>query len=613
MTQSRNFGRYEITSPIGQGGMASVYLAYDPLFERDVALKVLPRELVYDGTFRERFNREARTIARLEHYAIVPVYDFGEHEGQPYLVMRYMAGGSLAARIKEGAMPLLSIAPILKRLADALDYSHSLGVIHRDLKPGNVLFDNQDNAFLSDYGIAKLTESTQTLTGSAIIGTPAYMSPEQVQGEVDIDGRSDVYALGVMLFQMLTGELPFKADTPVKQLMAHVLNPAPNVLDVRQDLPPECAAVVSQALAKGKEDRYATAGNLANDISMIATKEMARPSMPSAPVEQPEALPTRNVAPVIEPAEAAPTVLEAAAEAMPGLVKTAVVQPESSLPPPAPSEKKKWPTWFWLVGMALLLVLLLGGLWRVLAQPGADSETAAGDQTPMGAYIQNMWVEGWDVTSLAYRPGSWAVVMSNGADYGQQIWHVTAESPLPKIRESWPAGYAVTDVAYGEENWVVVMSDNVDLGRQLWHFTPDSPKDFIESRWREGYDVTSLAYGSGGWAMVLSQDSNLGEQKWHSTPDSPLAFIQNGWADGFDVTSLAYGDGVWMVIMSRNADLGEQVFHKTAVSPLAFLQEQWPQGFDATSLASGAGQWAVVMSDEAALGRQVWHTAAHFR
>jgi len=194
---------------LGRGGMATVYHAYDPSFERDVAIKVLPAAFLHDPQFRTRFEREAKMIALLEHPAIVPVYDFGEQDEQPYIVMRYMAGGSLADHLMKGAVPLDETARIIARLAPALDAAHARGIIHRDLKPGNVLFDQYGNAFLSDFGIARLTQSAATtITGEAIVGTPAYMSPEQVQGTKAIDGRADIYAMGVLIYQMLTGQAP---------------------------------------------------------------------------------------------------------------------------------------------------------------------------------------------------------------------------------------------------------------------------------------------------------------------------------------------------------------------------------------------------------------------
>jgi serine/threonine-protein kinase len=211
------FGRYGIKSELGRGGMATVFHAYDPSFERDVALKVLPPGFLHDPQLRTRFEREAKMIASLEHPSIVPVYDFGDQEGQPYIVMRYMSGGSLAERLAQGALSLEETSRIISRLAQALDAAHARGIIHRDLKPGNVLFDQYGNAFLSDFGIARISQQEgATLTGSAIVGTPTYMSPEQVQGDKAIDRRSDIYALGVMAYQMLTGKAPYHADTPAK-------------------------------------------------------------------------------------------------------------------------------------------------------------------------------------------------------------------------------------------------------------------------------------------------------------------------------------------------------------------------------------------------------------
>lgn len=263
-------GRYEVKTEIARGGMATVYHAYDPRFERDVAIKVLPRTLLHDPQFRTRFEREAKTIALLEHPAIVPVYDFGEEDGQPYIVMRFMSGGSLNERLRQGPLSLQETSQIITRLAPALDAAHARHIIHRDLKPGNILFDQYGNAYLSDFGIARMsTSSTATLTGESILGTPGYMSPEQVQGDKTIDGRSDIYALGVLIFQMLVGHIPYQSDTPAKIMMMHLLQPVPNILEMRADLPPGANHLIHQAMAKRPEDRFSTASELAQRLEAV--------------------------------------------------------------------------------------------------------------------------------------------------------------------------------------------------------------------------------------------------------------------------------------------------------------------------------------------------------
>lgn len=291
--ESHKIGRYEIKSELGRGGMATVFHAHDPRFRRDVALKVLPREFLHDPTFRIRFEREAQTIAALEHAAIVPVYDFGEEEGQLYLVMRFLSGGSLADRLKDGPLQLEKITRIVKRVGAGLDEAHKQGIIHRDLKPDNILFDQYDDPFITDFGIAKLTEEGSSLTATrAVIGTPAYMSPEQVNGE-ELDGRSDLYALGVIIFQMLTGQLPYEASTSVALLMKHITEPVPNILDVKPDLPPDCGAVLSQALAKERDERFSTAAELAAAL----TASINTPSEPAISSDEtgPDYLQTQNI------------------------------------------------------------------------------------------------------------------------------------------------------------------------------------------------------------------------------------------------------------------------------------------------------------------------------
>ncbi len=270
--ESKKFGRYEIRGEIGRGGMATVYHAYDPRFEREVALKVLPHEMLHDVQFRTRFEREAKTIAMLEHPAIVPVYDFGEEEGQPYFVMRYMTGGSLSDRIKKGPMRVQEAAQLIAHIAPGLDEAHAKHIIHRDLKPGNILFDQFYEPYISDFGIAKLSEAQTNVTGNAIVGTPAYMSPEQAQGE-SIDGRSDIYALGVILFEMLTGQQPYHGDTPMSVVVKQITDPVPHILNVKPDLPPDMELIIEKAMAKDRNERFQDVKSLANALNAVARGE----------------------------------------------------------------------------------------------------------------------------------------------------------------------------------------------------------------------------------------------------------------------------------------------------------------------------------------------------
>jgi len=265
-----NIGRYQIKAELGRGGMATVYRAYDPSFDREVAIKVLPREFLHNPQFLDRFQREIKTIAQLEHPAIVSVYDVGEHDGIPFFVMRFMPGGSLSDMIKKGRFSLEDTARIVERLASALSYAHRKGIVHRDLKPDNILFNEDGYPFISDFGIAKFAEANNTnLTGSGIIGTPAYMSPEQATGD-PVDHRSDIYGLGVIVYQMLTGQQPYNADTPMGVAIKHVTDPVPNILMVASELPDDLSDVMKKVLAKDREERYPTAVEFARALNQVA-------------------------------------------------------------------------------------------------------------------------------------------------------------------------------------------------------------------------------------------------------------------------------------------------------------------------------------------------------
>ncbi|MGE5123962.1 MAG: serine/threonine-protein kinase, partial [Acidobacteriaceae bacterium] len=269
----KQIGRYDIKSLIGQGGMSAVYLGYDPRSQREVAIKVLPPYYSHADKFRERFEREAFTIALLEHPAIVPVYDMGEEDGQPYIVMRYMSGGSLADKLKRGPILLRECVDMYLRLAPALDTAHSRGIVHRDVKPDNLLFDKYGNVFLSDFGLARLRETIgfANISDGSIMGTPAYMSPEQIQGDRQIDGRSDIYSLGVVLYHMLCGSVPFNGNTAASVMMMHLVNPVPQICAMNSSLPVSVQAVLDTAMAKNPDGRYQTASEFAKALESLVT------------------------------------------------------------------------------------------------------------------------------------------------------------------------------------------------------------------------------------------------------------------------------------------------------------------------------------------------------
>lgn len=261
----RTLGKYKIVELLGQGGMATVYIGYQQAVDRRVAIKVLPPHPGLDDQFIDRFQIEARTIARLQHPHILPLYDYGSEDDILYLAMAYIEGGTLDDRIARGPMTLRSAEKTLREVASAMDYAHRQGVIHRDIKPGNILIDREGHALLADFGIAKIADSAN-LTGTGVVGTPAYMAPEQAQGGV-VDHRADIYALGVVVYQMITGRQPFTGDTPMQVLLKVMQEPAPDILDMTDGLPPALSEVMHTVLAKDPQERYQSAVEFAEAFS----------------------------------------------------------------------------------------------------------------------------------------------------------------------------------------------------------------------------------------------------------------------------------------------------------------------------------------------------------
>ncbi len=381
-TPGAQVGPYQILEQLGQGGMATVYKAYHPALDRYVALKALHPAFMEDPNFLERFRREARVVARLDHPNIVPVYDFSEHEGRPYLVMKFVEGETLKARLQRGPLGLEEIGRIAEAVGAALTYAHEQGVLHRDVKPSNVLLSTDGRIYLTDFGLARIAQAGEsTLSSDRLLGTPQYISPEQALGKRDLDARTDIYAFGVMLYEMLLGRVPYNADTPYAIIHDHIYAPLPRPRDLDPNLPLALERVLLKALAKQPEDRFADVPALMTALRQaLAEAEGFR----AAPAEPPRGLVHtlgNAPAPVAEPS--APGNLLAETVAVPSEAAPSVPVEEEgagqsadapSEMPPSPHRARRW---MWVVlGVVVLLGAAFGGalLWARSASHRAGTQ-----------------------------------------------------------------------------------------------------------------------------------------------------------------------------------------------------------------------------------------------
>ena len=270
-----NFGAYQDLELIGRGGMAEVYKSMHPTLGVSVAIKILPPKLAIEEEFRQRFAREAQVVSKLSHPNIVRIFDSGEQDGQQYIVMEYLGGKDLSQLIRtSGKLPVVQTLRLVQQIASALDYAHTEGFVHRDIKPSNVLLDpsstNGVRAVLTDFGIAKIMDAHTAVTRTGgMLGTFDYIAPEQIQESANVDGKADIYALGIMAYEMFTGEMPFKHNNPGALLIAHLNQPPPDACEIIPDLPHHVAVAIQRAMAKKPDERFTTATEFATEISRI--------------------------------------------------------------------------------------------------------------------------------------------------------------------------------------------------------------------------------------------------------------------------------------------------------------------------------------------------------
>jgi serine/threonine protein kinase len=276
-------GRYEIIKLLGRGGMAVVFLAQDLVLERQVAIKVLPPDLSLDTRLIPRFQQEAKTAAKLDHPNIIPIYRVESEAGLNYFVMKYVNGSSLEQRLEQGALPIDLARRILREAALALGHAHKRGIVHRDVKPANIMLESDGRVVLTDFGISKALDGGAALTGTGnIIGTPHYMAPEQAKG-LEVDGRADQYALAVVGHQILTGKQPFEGSSH-SILYKHVFEPPPRIFEIRPDVPADLCAALDRALSKEPDRRFPSMEDFANAVSGERTGARTVVSTPVKPL-----------------------------------------------------------------------------------------------------------------------------------------------------------------------------------------------------------------------------------------------------------------------------------------------------------------------------------------
>lgn len=271
--EGQMLGQYKVIAQMGSGGMATVYKAYQERLDRYVAIKMLHEAFQEDKNFLARFEREAKIVARLEHPHIVQVFDFDQFNGRPYLVMKFVEGRTLKAELDDMPLTIDEILRILPPIADALDYAHRQGVLHRDIKPSNIIIDINGVPYLTDFGLAKMAQlGDSTLSNDVLLGTPHYISPEQAMGNSDLDARTDLYSLGVVLYELVVGRVPFSADTPFAVIHDQIYRPLPKPSSINPELKPPIDAMLEKALAKAPADRYATATEMVDAFRQAITQ-----------------------------------------------------------------------------------------------------------------------------------------------------------------------------------------------------------------------------------------------------------------------------------------------------------------------------------------------------
>lgn len=562
----KNFGPYKIVAPLGGGGMATVYRGYQPGMDRYVAIKVLPPAYALDSKFVERFRREARTIAKLEHPHILPVHDFGEAQGSLYLVMRLIETGTLHDRMEAGPLPLDEAGKVIAQLADALDYAHSQGVIHRDLKPSNVLIDRRGDCFLADFGIAKLLQESAFTTSGSLLGTPQYVSPEQVFGQ-PVDHRSDLYALGVMLYQMTAGRLPFEADTAMAMALKHAHEPPLPPRAANPNIPPALETVILRALEKNPDDRFQSGLEFARAVksALSAMPEPRSTSMPTV-IAAPSA-------PASPQTVAAPPASTSSLAAVP---QTVAAPPASTAPLPAgpvtTPVRATRPAPFTLGVIAVIAVaviigggLLTAGLWAGLTwlRSKPVSPSPAGKTSALLEETFSDTALGWELSgkvdraSGRYDTASGEYVIQS-ANSGQLV---AAAAHMPTFKDTLAT--LETYVAQGTDFKYGLMCRHQADAFSGYAFLVRHPDLVRISRWDDGSENNLAEFSTPAVVAAVGQHIEIAV----ACVGSDFTLAVNG-TQLYEFSDVAYTSGDFALLVESLSDEPAEIrFDKLIVTP----------------------------------------------
>jgi hypothetical protein len=576
-------GSYRILEQVGLGGMATVFKAYDPGTDRYVAIKIISPQFAQHPEFRERFRREAKSIAKLQHPHVIPVFAYGEEGDTAYLVLQYMDTGTLRDRMNDHPLDSVEAAQFIDQIAGALDYAHRNGVIHRDVKPSNVLVDSEGNAYLTDFGIAKIVEATVDLTGTGTaMGTPQYMSPEQCRGDKNLTAATDIYSLGVILYQMLTGHLPFDAETPLAVIHKHLHDPLPPPRQINPQVSEDMERVLLKALAKDPKDRYSTAAEFSTAVRGALRK--------------------------VGPARREPA-MAAKAAAVQGSATTARLQ----------SGLRR----FWWAGALILVVVLVGGLLATgtvelpgrAAAPIAIPATAAVEVRPPTPMPQI------DAPGLAaLNPNS--ALLEDPIPFGEHFYSITREA-IPwseAVRLAQDQGGYLVSINDRQENDFVHQNFGthvpLEAESSVWLGLSDARKEG-EFEWLSG---DPLAYTN--WDEGQPDNSGGGQDCTHTFPSGRWDDIEcdeNVWdfavieferlppetaEPSIQIVASAEGEFLWTtnflsgttfsIFIYESADRSSELWRGTAIADENEIAIAFPSDYG-VDLEPG---YLVVVSDE---------------